>query len=77
MGTVCTVDPIPKAGETATATVTYTTYGDCGPPPANSSAVCVILQWQGSTLTNDYQPNKDNITVVRLCEPVYATCLDQ
>jgi len=35
------------------------------------------LQWQGSTLTNDYQPNKDNITVVRLCDPVYATCLDQ
>ncbi len=77
VGTVCTVSPVPKTTETATATVTYTTYGSCGPPPANNSAVCIVLQWEGSTLTDDYQPNKDNITVVRLCDPVYATCLDQ
>ena len=41
VGTVCTVSPVPKTTETATATVTYTTYGSCGPPPANNSALWI------------------------------------
>jgi Flp pilus assembly protein TadG len=54
------------------------TVGVCGQPPSNNSAVCVITSWQGSTLTGDYQPNKDNITVVRLCDLAYTnSCLDQ
>jgi Flp pilus assembly protein TadG len=77
VGTTCTIDPALNQGDTATATVSYTTYTDCGPPPTNSSAVCVILTWQGSTLTDDYPGPTDNITVVHLCDLAYQTCLDQ
>lgn len=54
------------------------TYGPCGPPPpGNNSAMCVVMQWRGSTLTDDYQESQDNLTVVRLCDLAYRTCLDQ
>jgi hypothetical protein len=55
-----------------------TSYGPCGePPPGNSSAMCVVLEWQSSTLDEGYQPGSDNNTVVRLCDLAYGTCLDQ
>lgn len=55
-----------------------TSYGPCGkPPPGNSSAMCVVLEWQSSTLDDDYQPGSDNNTVLRLCDLAYGTCLDQ
>lgn len=55
-----------------------TSYGPCGePPPGNSSAMCVVLEWQSSTLDDGYRPGSDNNTVVRLCDLTYGTCLDQ
>jgi hypothetical protein len=51
--------------------------GPCGEIPANSSAMCVITQWQSSTLDANYQPGSDNNTVIRLCDPAFGTCLDQ
>jgi hypothetical protein len=68
---------------TVTYPVTTTTYGPCGPPPpgssgnGNSSARCVVVEWRGSTLTDDYSQPKDNITVVRLCDYALGNCLDQ
>ena len=55
------------------------TNGPCGPvPPSNSSAMCVITTWHGSTLTGDYPEDQlDNIRIVRLCDLAYGTCLDQ
>jgi Flp pilus assembly protein TadG len=61
-----------------TITVPVTTYGPCGPPPpSNNSTRCVVTQWQGSTLTGDYQSDPDNLRVVRLCNLDEGTCLDQ
>jgi hypothetical protein len=58
--------------------VTTTTYTPCGPPPpGNSSAMCVILEYQHSTLDSDFPPGTDNNTVVRLCDLAYGACLDQ
>jgi hypothetical protein len=68
--------PIPPRS-TVSFTWSTTTFGACGPPPPNNSAMCVITSWQGSTLSGDYQPSRDDITVVRLCDPAYGTCLDQ
>jgi Flp pilus assembly protein TadG len=51
--------------------------GPCGQLPANSSAMCVITQWQGSTLDPGFPPGTDNNTVLRLCDRTYGTCLDQ
>jgi Flp pilus assembly protein TadG len=51
--------------------------GPCGQLPSNSSAMCLVTEWQGSTLTGDYQGSPDNLRVVRLCDRVYGTCLDQ
>jgi Flp pilus assembly protein TadG len=51
--------------------------GPCGPVPPNNSAMCVITEWQSSTLDDDFPPGTDNNTVVRLCDPEYGTCLDQ
>jgi hypothetical protein len=50
--------------------------GPCGQIPANNSAVCVITQWQSSTLDPNHQPTDQN-TVIRLCDFDYGTCLDQ
>jgi hypothetical protein len=50
--------------------------GPCGALPDNASAVCVITEWQSSTLDQDHQPT-DNNTVIRLCDFDYGTCLDQ
>lgn len=66
-----------------TVPVTTTTYGPCGPVPpgnvnGNSSARCVLVEWKGSTLTDDYPQDKlDNIRVIRLCDPTLGNCLDQ
>jgi len=68
--------PIPPRSEVS-FTWSTTTFGACGPPPPNNSAMCVVTAWEGSTLSGDYQPPRDNITVVRLCDPAYGTCLDQ
>ena len=55
------------------------TYGPCGDVELHdNSAVCVILTYLGSTLTNNYPADKkDNLTVVQLCDLSYGTCLDQ
>ena len=50
--------------------------GPCGQIPANNSAVCVITEWQSSTLDENHQPTDQN-TVIRLCDFTYGTCLDQ
>jgi Flp pilus assembly protein TadG len=58
--------------------VTTTTYTPCGPPPpGNSSAMCVILEYQHSTLDADFPPGTDNNTIIRLCDLAFDTCLDQ
>jgi Flp pilus assembly protein TadG len=54
-----------------------TVPGRCGTPPPDASAVCVITEWHGDTVTGDYDQSKDNITVIRLCDLAYGTCLDQ
>jgi hypothetical protein len=54
------------------------TNGVCGPQPPNNSAVCIIITWKGSTLTGDYPSDRlDDITIVRLCDVAYNSCLDQ
>jgi hypothetical protein len=50
--------------------------GPCGTLPDNSSAVCVVTEWQSSTLDENHQPTDQN-TVIRLCDFDYGTCLDQ
>ena len=52
--------------------------GQCGPVPNDNSAMCVITEWHGSTLTGDYDQSLDNVTVIRLCDLAYTnSCLDQ
>jgi Flp pilus assembly protein TadG len=68
---------IPKQTTVAFKLHTNATPGACGPVPSNSSAVCIVTSWQGSTLSDDYQPSQDNVTVVRLCDLTYNTCLDR
>jgi Flp pilus assembly protein TadG len=51
--------------------------GPCGQLPTNSSAMCIVTEWQHSTLDPDFPPGTDNNTVIRLCDPAYGTCLDQ
>jgi hypothetical protein len=62
-----------------TITVPVTTYGPCGDGvPHDSSAECVVLKWKGSTVTGDYPSDRqDDITVIRLCDLAYDTCLDR
>ena len=50
--------------------------GPCGVIPENSSAICVITKWKGSTLGDDFVPTDKN-TVIRLCDRDFGTCLDQ
>lgn len=51
--------------------------GPCGPVPSNASAMCVLVDWQGSTLDADFPAGSDKNTVIRLCDPAYGTCLDR
>jgi hypothetical protein len=51
--------------------------GPCGQIPDNSSAMCVVTEWQGSTLDENFPPGTDKNTVIRLCDFAYGTCLDQ
>jgi Putative Flp pilus-assembly TadE/G-like len=51
--------------------------GPCGQLPSNSSAMCVVTEWQHSTLDAGFPDGTDNNTVVRLCDYDYGTCLDQ
>jgi putative Flp pilus-assembly TadE/G-like protein len=74
-GSNVTVDGVSSV--VITYPVTATTYTDCGPPPPNSSAMCIVTEWRGSTLTGDYQLDQDNITAIRLCDPTLGNCLDQ
>ena len=54
------------------------TAGPCGiAPPADNSAICVVLEYHGSTLTGDYPDPQNNGTVVRLCDLNLGNCLDQ
>ena len=56
---------------------TWSNDGPCGAPPTNSSAMCVVTTWQGSTLDENFPPGTDKNTVVRLCDEEYATCIDR
>ncbi len=71
--------PLPEQSQVTFDWTIAPVYGPCGPPPAsNHSAMCVVMQWQGSTVTGDYPTDrKDSITVVRLCDPTLGNCLDQ
>lgn len=51
--------------------------GPCGQIPPNSSAMCVITEWQGSTLDANFPAGTDKNTVIRLCDYAYGSCLDQ
>jgi Putative Flp pilus-assembly TadE/G-like len=51
--------------------------GPCGVIPDNSSAMCIVTTWQGSTLDENFQPGTDKNTIIRLCDFAYGTCLDQ
>lgn len=51
--------------------------GPCGVLPSNNSAMCVVVEWQGSTLDENFPPGTDKNTVIRLCDFDYGTCLDQ
>jgi Flp pilus assembly protein TadG len=51
--------------------------GPCGTLPTNSSAMCVVTEWQHSTLDPGFPAGTDTNTVLRLCDRVYGTCLDQ
>lgn len=51
--------------------------GPCGTIPDNSSAMCIVSTWQGSTLDENFQPGTDKNTIIRLCDFAYGTCLDQ
>jgi hypothetical protein len=52
--------------------------GICGDVTLHdNSAVCLVAYWQGDTITGDYTQPKDNITVIRLCDPTLGNCLDQ
>jgi hypothetical protein len=72
---------IPKQTDVAFTLHTNQVLGDCGDPSqytTNNSAVCIVLTWQGSTLTGDYPSDRlDDITIVRLCDLDYNSCLDQ
>lgn len=60
--------------------VTTTTNGVCGPAttiPKSSSAMCVVMEYHGSTLTGDFNDGHDTTTVVRLCDLDLGNCLDQ
>lgn len=60
--------------------VTTFTPGVCGTQiPSDNSAICVLLEYHGSTLTNDYNDghDTDSTTVVRLCDLGLGNCLDQ
>jgi Flp pilus assembly protein TadG len=75
--TITWITPVPKDTKISFGWLIDPNSGPCGQVPANSSAVCVVTTWQGSTLDDDYVPGNDNNTVVRLCDLAYNTCLDQ
>jgi Flp pilus assembly protein TadG len=68
---------VPKDTKISFAWLIDPNNGPCGQLPANSSAMCVVTQWQHSTLDSDFPPGTDNNTVIRLCDLAYGTCLDQ
>jgi hypothetical protein len=76
---VTTTKQIADGADVTFSLHTNAVYGACGDVTLHDrSAVCIITTWQGSTLTNDYPSDKrDNITILRLCELAYNTCLDQ
>jgi Flp pilus assembly protein TadG len=70
--------PIPAQSSVKFTLHDDATNGVCGPQPPNNSAVCIITTWKGSTLTGDYPSDRlDDITIVRLCDLAYNSCLDQ
>lgn len=74
--TITWIGAVPKDTKVSFDWLIDPNNGPCGPIPSNSSAMCVVTQWQGSTLDEGFQPGSDNNTVLRLCDLVYATCLD-
>ena len=75
--TITWIGPAPKNTAVSFDWLIDPNNGPCGQLPSNSSAMCLVTEWQGSTLTGDYQGSPDNLMVVRLCDRVYGTCLDQ
>jgi Flp pilus assembly protein TadG len=75
--TITWKNPVPTDTKVSFEWLIDPNNGPCGQIPSNSSAMCVVTQWQGSTLDEDFPPGTDNNTVVRLCDRGYGTCLDQ
>jgi len=69
--------PVPKDTKISFNWMIDPNNGPCGVLPENASAVCVISEWQHSTLDADFVPGSDNNTVIRLCDYAYGSCLDQ
>jgi Flp pilus assembly protein TadG len=74
--TITWLGPVPKDARVSFDWMIDPNNGPCGVLPANSSAMCVITEWQSSTLDQNHVPT-DNNTVIRLCDYAYGTCLDQ
>jgi Flp pilus assembly protein TadG len=71
--------PVASQADVSFTLHTDAVFGLCGDVTLHDrSAVCIITTWQGSTLTHDYPSDRlDDITIVRLCDLTYNTCLDQ
>jgi hypothetical protein len=74
--TITWIGSVPKETKISFDWMIDPNKGPCGTIPSNSSAMCVITKFWGSTLDSDFQPT-DNNTVIRLCDFQYGTCLDQ
>ena len=74
--TITWIGSVPRATRVSFDWYIDPNNGPCGQIPENSSAMCVITEWQGSTLGDDFVPT-DNNTVIRLCDRDFGTCLDQ
>jgi Flp pilus assembly protein TadG len=57
----------------------YPVEGRCGTPPANASARCLIVQWNGSTLGGGDPGGGADFGWggIRLCDLSYGSCIDQ
>jgi hypothetical protein len=75
--TITWIGAVPTSTQVAFDWLIDPNNGPCGVIPPNSSAMCVITEWQGSTLDADFPAGTDKNTVVRLCDFAYGTCLDQ
>jgi hypothetical protein len=77
-GSIVLKKPIPERTSVAWRLHNDAKPGICGDVLLHdNSAVCLVAYWQGDTITGDYSPSKDKITVIRLCDQALGNCLDQ